>query len=453
MHSYVIPREKCQVMTPKERITALAEIRAAKGLAPKVPYPPRKSRRFRTSAPPTDVPTPKNTMISYAEVNHHQLRPLIPSDKSLLATAFQLPRPKLLLLQTLKTTLSPSMDDSIVALALPRFPITFPTMRLHLCSVHSSMVAPTEAWLVTMSAFSPNPHSTRPTSLALVTVSFKTFLSPPLLALYRHTRYSPLAFSINAPTTERDIPYIPLRNFALSAHSFMKPRAVMADSNDLLHRTDTTFPSPIVPVYRTWTCVHLPTWKSTHYRMSFSPVMMHGIPAAWIMNNLSRIFFLTLLPTPAIRTLASMTLVNTRATSKKISIYSSTNVALNGRSRMIARTSLVYSNVASTSARSPRLLPTLKLYVLISDGSQSNASKRPFRPLLNSLALPLAIHSASPTSPAGLPPTLIGGTRMLPLTPSSLIHRHTMMASSDTLGAPWHRSMLANVAPNLLPTV
>jgi hypothetical protein len=68
MHSYVIPRKKYQAMTPKERITALAEIRAAKGLAPKVPYPPRESRRFRNPAPPSDAPTPKNTMISYAEV-------------------------------------------------------------------------------------------------------------------------------------------------------------------------------------------------------------------------------------------------------------------------------------------------------------------------------------------------------------------------------------------------
>jgi hypothetical protein len=68
MHSYVAPREKHQAMTPKERITALAEIRAAKGLAPKVPYPPRESRCFRNPAPPSDAPTPKNTMISYAEV-------------------------------------------------------------------------------------------------------------------------------------------------------------------------------------------------------------------------------------------------------------------------------------------------------------------------------------------------------------------------------------------------
>jgi hypothetical protein len=57
---------------------------------------------------------------------------------------------------------------------------------------------------------------------------------------------------------------------------------------------------------------------------------------------------------------------------------------------------------------------------------------------------------ARTTTPAGLPPTSIGGTRTLPLTPSSLTHRHTMMASSDTPGAPWHRSALANVAPNSL---
>jgi hypothetical protein len=68
MHSCVAPREKHQAMTPKERITALAEIRAAKGLASKVPCPPRESRRFRNPAPPSDAPTPKNTMLSCAEV-------------------------------------------------------------------------------------------------------------------------------------------------------------------------------------------------------------------------------------------------------------------------------------------------------------------------------------------------------------------------------------------------
>jgi hypothetical protein len=68
MHACVTPREKHQAMTPKERITALAEIRAAKGLAPKVPRPPRESRRSRNPAPPSDAPAPKNTMISYAEV-------------------------------------------------------------------------------------------------------------------------------------------------------------------------------------------------------------------------------------------------------------------------------------------------------------------------------------------------------------------------------------------------
>jgi hypothetical protein len=34
IHLHVMPREKHQAMTPKERVTALAEIRAAKGLAP-----------------------------------------------------------------------------------------------------------------------------------------------------------------------------------------------------------------------------------------------------------------------------------------------------------------------------------------------------------------------------------------------------------------------------------
>jgi hypothetical protein len=68
MDSHVTPCEKHQAMTPKERITALAEIRAAKELAPKVPHPPRESRRFRNPTPPADTPTPKNTMISCAEV-------------------------------------------------------------------------------------------------------------------------------------------------------------------------------------------------------------------------------------------------------------------------------------------------------------------------------------------------------------------------------------------------
>jgi hypothetical protein len=43
-------------------------LRAAKGLPPKVPYPPRESRCFRSDATPSDVPTPKNIMISYAKV-------------------------------------------------------------------------------------------------------------------------------------------------------------------------------------------------------------------------------------------------------------------------------------------------------------------------------------------------------------------------------------------------
>jgi hypothetical protein len=69
-HSYAIPPEKWKIMSPTERLAALAKIRADRGLPPKPiwhPNPSTERKRLNVAAAPVES-SPGNTTISYAEV-------------------------------------------------------------------------------------------------------------------------------------------------------------------------------------------------------------------------------------------------------------------------------------------------------------------------------------------------------------------------------------------------
>ena len=95
--------------------------------------------------------------------------------------------------------------------------------------------------------------------------------------------------------------------------------------------------------------------------------------------------------------------------------------------------------------------PILKRFVPTSVGCQSSESRRPSKRLHNSQGMLLVIPFANTVALTGLLPMSIVGTKMSPPIRSSQTPLLMMMASLAILDAPWHRYMLASIAPNALP--